>query len=583
MQRLSVTIGAVLALATAALGMSALPAEARPTQPAADNISIISAGIAPGSGGELQVQADDGNGLALTSLVVHIWQGSTDVLDVTDMAAMPYTSPADQTWQSSAPLTLAAGTYTMTADASDSAETDTGLAAGTLPFIYTDTEITSAVSPQAIPFGGHTTVSGTVTGIAPTGTSLTGVGGVPVYLDDDSLNTVQQITVTKPDGSYKTTIRGNGDSYVIETLTNSVAQGATENILELDYSSNYASRVSATVRPEDFTYGHVTEATLTGVSQYQVGSTWKPLADSSIYVNDGGSVATVATNANGRFSWKFLPSLPDDGTDWGVLNTAGGVKESQAYGTVHIAVPVSFSSFGASLDPFAVLHAHGCVQTSVSGAAQPGGSVTIEYAAKPSGPWTRLGKLSLGFADSPPTCPDSYFSGSLRVKLANAYYRASFGPTPDYLATASRADHLWKNVTRIVSFKVSPRSVGRGGDITVKGRLEQYTRSWRSYARRQILIVLRPKGSKTWYWIHKVTTNARGYFSKTFTDPVTADWSAAYDGDATHFASSAAIDHVTVASATAAGWQVKASAYQFATRQVRRMPASAVPKGVRAK
>jgi hypothetical protein len=139
------------------------------------------------------------------------------------------------------------------------------------------------------------------------------------------------------------------------------------------------------------------------------------------------------------------------------------------------------------------------------------------------------------------------------VKLPNAYYRAYFPASPDNLAATSKLEHQWRYLTRIVSLSVSPRSVHRHGQITVSGRLErQAGRGWRSYSGRRILIVLRPRGSKTWYWIHKVTTNSRGYFSKTFADPVSAHWSAAYEGDPTHFASSGAIYYVSVTAAAAA-------------------------------
>ncbi len=39
-----------------------------------------------------------------------------------------------------------------------------------------------------------------------------------------------------------------------------------------------------------------------------------------------------------------------------------------------------------------------------------------------------------------------------------------------------------------------------------------------------------------WHWIAQVTTNAAGYFTATFVDPVTATWSAEYLGDQAHLA-----------------------------------------------
>jgi len=57
---------------------------------------------------------------------------------------------------------------------------------------------------------------------------------------------------------------------------------------------------------------------------------------------------------------------------------------------------------------------------------------------------------------------------------------------------------------------------------------------------------LLPRHSSTWYWIARVTTNAKGNFSSTFTDPVTAVWSAEYLGDKTRPASVGAMIPVTV-------------------------------------
>lgn len=67
-----------------------------------------------------------------------------------------------------------------------------------------------------------------------------------------------------------------------------------------------------------------------------------------------------------------------------------------------------------------------------------------------------------------------------------------------------------------------------------------------------MLIILTPRGSKAWYWIRKVRTSSSGYFAGTFTDPVTASWSAEYEGNATHFACVGSVHHVRVKGASVA-------------------------------
>jgi len=266
-----------------------------------------------------------------------------------------------------------------------------------------------------------------------------------------------------------------------------------------------------------------------------------------VFASAGPTTAYVQTDANGHFTWQFTPTLLDYGNQWQVLTDTPGVQQAQFTGTVHIAVPLQFTEFSASLNPFGVLSVTACAQTQVQGAFIPG-SLVIQYSASPSGPWKRLGKLGLSTLGTTSCSPNNYFSGKLGVQLANAYYRAYFPATVDNQAKASKVLHRWKYLTRIVSLSVSPGSVAAGGRITVSGRLEQQAgRSWRGYGHRVVLIVLRPRGSKRFYWIKKVTTNSRGHFSKTLTDPVTAAWSAAYDGDATHFASGGKIVNVTVA------------------------------------
>jgi hypothetical protein len=61
-----------------------------------------------------------------------------------------------------------------------------------------------------------------------------------------------------------------------------------------------------------------------------------------------------------------------------------------------------------------------------------------------------------------------------------------------------------------------------------------------------VYVILRPKGSSTWYYIVSATTNSQGRFSATFTDPVTATWSAEFFGNSTHLATLAATAFVTV-------------------------------------
>jgi hypothetical protein len=136
------------------------------------------------------------------------------------------------------------------------------------------------------------------------------------------------------------------------------------------------------------------------------------------------------------------------------------------------------------------------------------------------------------------------------VVLARAYYRAYSATSTDYASAASKAVLEWKYLTRIVSLKVSPGTVRKHGKITVSARLRQYNRTWRDFRKQRIPIVLKPRGSKVWYWIVKVTTSKTGFFSAKFTDPVSATWSAQYNGGKSDFACIGAKKYVRLAAAT---------------------------------
>src|SRR3974390_2790501 len=106
----------------------------------------------------------------------------------------------------------------------------------------------------------------------------------------------------------------------------------------------------------------------------------------------------------------------------------------------------------------------------------------------------------------------------------------------------------WKYADRITSFAVSKRVVSKGGKLTVSGRLQYYSGRWRNYAGQQVLVILRPQGSKTWYYIATPETNSAGLFSAPFTDPVSATWSAEYLGNSTHLAAVAGTIYVQLTS-----------------------------------
>ena len=204
------------------------------------------------------------------------------------------------------------------------------------------------------------------------------------------------------------------------------------------------------------------------------------------------------------------------------------------------------SGFAATLNQDWRVSVRGCLalRDGVPGSVPSLAGLTIQYAAGPNGPWRPLGGLakhaSLGCGHG-----GLAFSGVLPARLNYAYYRATYPGGTDkagtgYLGSVSGKVLAWKYGDRISSFAISKRTVAKGGKLTVSGQLRYYSGTWRNHAGQEVLIILRPQGRGTWYWIAKSRTDSAGKFSATFTDPVSATWSAEYTGNSTHLGAIAA-------------------------------------------
>ena len=205
-----------------------------------------------------------------------------------------------------------------------------------------------------------------------------------------------------------------------------------------------------------------------------------------------------------------------------------------------VKLPTVVSGFAATLNPDWRVSVHGCLslRDGVPGSVSSLAGLTIQYAAGPNGPWRPLGGLA---RQASLACGHGglAFTGVLPARLNYAYYRATYAGSTDkagtgYLGSVSGQVLAWKYGNRISSFAISKRTVAKGTELTVSGQLLYYSGTWRNHAGQQVLIILRPHGSGTWYWIAKSKTDSAGKFSATFTDPVSATWSAEYTGNSTH-------------------------------------------------
>jgi hypothetical protein len=311
--------------------------------------------------------------------------------------------------------------------------------------------------------------------------------------------------------------------------------------------------MSACLSEKTVTYG--SKVTVSGTVTYEPGGAFVALPGQTvrIFAHPGAAspVEKVVTGANGRFT----AVLPKEAASMDWVVQAGGPYLNTATVTLPMKVdlPTVLSGFHATLNQFWQVSFRACLALpgGVPGRISALSGLTIQYATAPGGPWRTLGTVP---RQAGTACGNGgrAFSGKLSAQRNYAYYRARYaggaGPAGTALLSSVSGEMLaWKYADRIVSLRVSPGSVAAGGKLTVSGVLQFYLAKWRNYGGQQVPIILLPKGSKQWYyWLVVPVTNSRGQFSLTFTDPVSATWSAEYQGNSTHLATVGAMIYVPV-------------------------------------
>lgn len=377
------------------------------------------------------------------------------------------------------------------------------------------TNLTVTPSQSSVTEGSQTvTFQGTVLGQEPGSSTWQPISGAVVDLNG---LTPTPIATTDQNGQFTYKVAGISDT---ATFNFSVAQTP-------DYTAATASVpigvVPAATRftglkvsPLHLKYGQ--KATLAGIVQYLSGTTWTALPAAAVHLFEGKvGVGRVVTGKGGFFT----ASLPTThGPAWGAtLSSAILWQQASAIGNLSISVPMKVKSFSASLSVLGSIKATGCLQVTVPVRYGPESKIEIQYAAGSRGPWKELGKLQLHtVAGAPALCRDaneSYFGGSIRAKLANAYYRADFPGSYSFQPTVSSVIHAWRYQTRITDYKVSPRAISTGDKLRISGRLWVRGRIWKPYGKRKVEIIYNEKGTSYWGQLPAVKTSYGGYFSQT--------------------------------------------------------------------
>ncbi len=543
-------IAVLLGAATALVVVVCLPAAANTL---GDNISLISAGPTSGNSDLLTVTADDANDLPIATLSVDFCPVSASpcddqdaVVPTMDMQVESQSDTSDQTFELTIPAgtgpgELPLGTYSMAFDATDADESDPALTApdqADLAFIYTSVTVTATSTP--ISYNSSVTISGQVTGVLPGASQPSGIDSVPVVLDDLSTGVTTQVADTTSGAFSAQVTLAPTNQYDVEVLE-SQSYGSASVSLSTSVDED-ATSVSAQVTPEDFTYGSKVKATLTGTAYYQSNGK-HPLEDYPVQVTVGDTETTLTTNSSGQFSMTYPPS---EGTSWSVLVGDGILlAKSEANGSIHVAVPLSFQSFSAKWAPLNSITLSGCVDVTVPGFTAPGGIVEVQYSKGRYGPWKPLAEAWLTPAGGPSCRGDdqSYFTVNEQTPPSNAYYRAYIPGSVNYLSAISHSLYRWKDITRIYQLHAAPLKIAKNGKITLSGQLLVWLNgAFRDYGKQTVGIVTYLRGATAWRWLKSIKTSANGDFKGT-TKGLYGSWSngalvsAYYLGNGTHFAS----------------------------------------------
>ncbi|HUB41879.1 MAG TPA: hypothetical protein VMA72_23790 [Streptosporangiaceae bacterium] len=383
------------------------------------------------------------------------------------------------------------------------------------------------------------TFSGTAMILAP--------GGSPAPFSNASLVMTDNNSDTFPlttagDGSFSLTVPAKSEDFWAEYQGDSTTAFASTNPIAISVVA-FPVSMTAKLSVPHAKYGQADK--VTGTLTYSDNDVTKAFTGTTVSLYAGTyypgetATATSVTNAGGAFSMP-VPTTADVYA-WTVESQGSLYFASASVGlTMTVAQPNYIQQFHASLNAFAIVSVRACVGAST-------GVFRVEYAAKAAGPWHSLGHLTNeGLSCTHGSGYGYGYSGKFGAHLASAYYRISYAANYQFQGAVTKPVHLARLLTKITSFRVSPRRLAVGAHFTVSGKLWAKGKNgkWSAYRHRRVIVILRYQG--TWYrYRHSPTTNSAGRFSGRFPMCCTTPIFAQYNGDATHFASASKRIRVT--------------------------------------
>ena len=549
---LAVALGAALAL-----GAAVVPA----ARGASDVLTITSVTTGPGI-----LTISTTSDTPLTSLNVTLTSASNpDALSFTISDFTNSGTGTAGTWTLSSAITdaqLATGTYGIDVSAADSGGGSATDNSATFPWLMTPT-ISLAASRTSFSYDQQSiTFSGTLSMVNPDGSAV-----------DPSVVAHQQLRLTDSQNGNAAVTTGAGGVFSIAisrpdnnasyiavlpaTGTSSAGQSPPVTVHAAQDLAEVAARVSAI----QLSYGQA--LTISGTAQYDSGTQFVPLANSTVQIYAGPAstqarpLAAVSTDSQGDYTYTFADKaarsydvyaggVPGDSFLDEVLSQAVAVTPK-----VGVALPLKITGLRASLSPFAVLTLKGCLIAG-NGSFPPALTLRVESRPKASGTWhllrsvSGLGKAVCGTAAS----PGLPFDYQVKVAAASAYYRLAYAGSASYQPAVSPVVHEAKTLTKITDFTISPRSVATKKFVTVSGRLWKLTTGWHPMAGQKIWILARFKG-KWYFYSHKPLTSSAGRFSGKFEVFFSGPWLSEFMGNATYFAGASDRLNVTAKGAAA--------------------------------
>lgn len=501
--------------ASAAIAMVGLPAAA---QAAGGTVTIVSAGSPPGNPSLLEITATATTDITTISAQLTPVGGGTAYT----VPALTLTSgiETDGTWSVTIPSgAIAAGNYTISVNAQDN-EGDSGANAdaGTLAYLYQPT-LTANTTVTTVDYDGQSvTFSGVLTAVPPGGGAPVDEGGVPVYYEPAGGTTPEQITTTLSDGTYSAAVTVTGNGWYIGTDATSTVAAAQSS--ELSFGPVQTQLNNATITPSKLVYGKT--ATLTGTINFGFGT--GVVANAPVQITDGSvQLPTVKTNASGVFTTSFPTA---DGENLEITSGQSNALLTPSSTGLSFTVPWPLRSklFKARLDGTGYVVSGICLRTNPPN-FEPFDptSVELQYAGSKHGPWKKLGMLPGVESTSSCNASDgwSYYSDAgtpLPGRLVSAYYRVVVPGNGSIEPFTGPIVHSSLNRSRIVSFRVSPKSVRQGDKTTISGVLEKHGKRWSRYSGQRIYIVVWPRGHRNEAGVLFVLRSGRnGHFSRSFT------------------------------------------------------------------